>query len=322
MRTSFLFNSSGHADLRSAFEGQLHGTKRLLILVGFVMKSGAEELIRLCRKERVLPSSVTIITGLSFGITEPQALRCLLKKKFTLRLFQNRSKIFHPKIYIFQKKATSSVLVGSANLSGAALTRNIEAAALLTMPSEATELKSLMNFWNAMLKESALASMVSIKDYERTRKLIPYVEPDIKLEPHIKQPKKPKKPSKKRNRRNERTNYRPSPKDSLITKHLRRMRIIKDHPGRLMFKGKMFELTGRFNHGFQKFCEKEILKRGGQVEPFHVTKNTDVLVIGSLGSPNWFMTTYGKKMAKAAKYRQETGSPLIISEEQWEKALS
>lgn len=311
MRTSFLFNSSDHINLKSAFEGQLQGAKSILILVGFVMKSGADELIRLCRKERILPNNVTIITGLSFGITEPQALRCLLEKKFTLRLF-NGKKIFHPKIYIFQKKATSSVLIGSANLSWPALTNSIEAATLLTLPAGTAVLRSLMKFWDDIRAQSIPATMENIREYESKRIPRPYNEPRVNA---LKKKQKGNRvqgglpPVRHRNK-------------SKLTKWLEDEGIVKNRPGHITFKGKRFGLTGKFQHGLRKYCAKEIRDRGGQVEPFNVTKNTDFLVIGSHGSPHWLMKTHGKKMARAAKYRQETGRPLIISEEQWEKALS
>ena len=294
-----------------AQKAHIHGAKKILIVVGFIMKSGADELVKLCKNHGIKPSNVTIITGLSFGITEPKALRCLLQKNFSLRLFPEGSKIFHPKVYIFQKKAASVVLVGSANLSRPALTDNIEAALLLTLPSDSTEIKGLMNFWAEMLNASKPASNAIIKDYASKRKPRPYAEP------RIKPPKPPRQSTVTRAVAPKRVSRKRSP----IIVELRRRKIIKDHPGRLMFKGKMFELTGRFQHGYQSFCAKEIRKRGGQVEPFNVTKNTDVLVVGSLGNLQWFMKTFGKKMLKADKYRQETGRPLIISEEQWEKAL-
>lgn len=69
------------------------------------------------------------IIGTSFAVTEPDALLELLQMGYDLRVVDRRPKggTFHPKVYIFEHvDGDSTVLVGSANLTHSAFTRNTE----------------------------------------------------------------------------------------------------------------------------------------------------------------------------------------------------
>lgn len=82
-----------------------------------------------------------------------------------------------------------------------------------------------------------------------------------------------------------------------------------------------FCLTGTFVFGTRAACERATLKAGGTVAD-SVTKNVDVLVIGTLVSPAWHQTSYGRKIERAMGL-QESGHPIeIISEARWVAALS
>lgn len=83
------------------------------------------------------------------------------------------------------------------------------------------------------------------------------------------------------------------------------------------FSGKVFCLTGKFVFGPRARCQEATASLGAQCES-DVTKRTDYLVIGSLVSPDWKHETYGRKIEKAMKLREEHGiKPMIITEEQW-----
>ena len=50
-----------------------------------------------------------------------------------------------------------------------------------------------------------------------------------------------------------------------------------------------------------------------------VTKQSQVLVIGAIGSSDWIHSSHGRKIEKAVKYRS-AGIPLsIVSEEHWQR---
>lgn len=85
------------------------------------------------------------------------------------------------------------------------------------------------------------------------------------------------------------------------------------------FKDKNFLFTGTFVYGIRKNCQKLVLELEGQVSK-SVTKNLDYLVIGSYVTDSWIHETFGRKIEKAVKYREE-GVPLkIISEDLWIKS--
>ncbi len=59
-----------------------------------------------------------------------------------------------------------------------------------------------------------------------------------------------------------------------------------------------------------------IQAKGGtcQAEP---NPDTDYLVIGALGSPDWTHSPYGQKVERVLNYRQQGANTSIISEEHW-----
>jgi hypothetical protein len=44
-------------------------------------------------------------------------------------------------------------------------------------------------------------------------------------------------------------------------------------------------------------------------------------VIGTLASPDWITSSYGRKIEQAVTYRNDHGRPVIISEQQWLEGL-
>lgn len=88
----------------------------------------------------------------------------------------------------------------------------------------------------------------------------------------------------------------------------------------ISFQGKTFVLTGKFLHGTRRECEQEVILRGGLCNR-DVTRSTNFVVIGALGSMDWLHTTHGLKIQRAVKLRSETGLG-IISEENWTAALA
>lgn len=80
-----------------------------------------------------------------------------------------------------------------------------------------------------------------------------------------------------------------------------------------------FCFTGDFVFGPRSVCEAHVTRRGGRV--ISVTKRLDYLVIGGMGSAEWKHGSYGLKVEKAVRYRDE-GLPLrIVHEDTWAEAL-
>jgi DNA polymerase III epsilon subunit-like protein len=88
----------------------------------------------------------------------------------------------------------------------------------------------------------------------------------------------------------------------------------------LEFPGRRFVFTGTFAYGPRLICEQEVLARGGAIAK-NLNRRTDYLVIGTIGSQNWYHTTHGRKIEEAVRLREEGFRVAIIAEEHWATAL-
>tara|TARA_Y100000310_G_scaffold249786_1_gene255897 strand:+ start:30 stop:650 length:621 start_codon:yes stop_codon:yes gene_type:complete len=88
----------------------------------------------------------------------------------------------------------------------------------------------------------------------------------------------------------------------------------------ITFDGSVFCLTGRFVFRSKMECEEIIVDLGGVVIPAPTT-DTDYLLIGEVGSPDWAHSTFGRSIEKAIEL-QGHGHPIsIVSEEHWVNQL-
>ena len=95
---------------------------------------------------------------------------------------------------------------------------------------------------------------------------------------------------------------------------------IDDDPS-IFFKHMTFCFTGDFMYGTRAACERVILNMGGMALD-NVTKKLNYLVIGSMISPAWAHTTFGRKIQKAVEYRDRGDEICIVSERQWAEAIA
>lgn len=112
------------ADLKDKFET----SREIYILSSFVMKSGVELLKPYLDLAVNKGSDIKICAGDYLYITQPQALKELLKYKdqVEVRIWRSSGEAFHPKAYLFENQNAYSLYVGSSNLSKSALTSGIE----------------------------------------------------------------------------------------------------------------------------------------------------------------------------------------------------
>jgi NAD-dependent DNA ligase len=75
-------------------------------------------------------------------------------------------------------------------------------------------------------------------------------------------------------------------------------------------------MTGEFIYGTRAACERLTLRAGGMPLD-NVSKNVDILVIGTRVSPDWVHTTFGRKIQRAAELQDEGHAIEIISERRW-----
>ncbi|HTD08440.1 MAG TPA: phospholipase D family protein [Solirubrobacteraceae bacterium] len=110
----------------------------------------------------------TVILTTDFHLTEPHALTYLRSLGWTVCLSQPARSHYHPKVYAFVAKGASRALVGSANLTQAALTDNVEAATMSLLSNR----RDFELAWNELLATSVELTDPLLKRYvaERRRK--------------------------------------------------------------------------------------------------------------------------------------------------------
>lgn len=91
-------------------------------------------------------------------------------------------------------------------------------------------------------------------------------------------------------------------------------------PPLISWENEVYVFTGRFAYAPRRYCQAEVLERGGRVDD-NVTRETTFLVIGTFGSRDWAHSNYGRKIQSAVKLR-ESGFPVrIVGEDHWAAAL-
>ena len=84
----------------------------------------------------------------------------------------------------------------------------------------------------------------------------------------------------------------------------------------IIFENNLFLFTGTCVYGTRKDCQRVIEDLGG-INAKGVTKTLNYLVLGTYVTDSWIHESYGRKIEKAMKYRDE-GTPItIVTEEHW-----
>lgn len=92
-----------------------------------------------------------------------------------------------------------------------------------------------------------------------------------------------------------------------------------DEPG-IIFQEMTFCFTGLFYFGTRAKCQSAVKDLLG-VPVDRVTSTLDYLVVGSIISPDWANTSYGRKIETAIQRQERYGNPMIVSELQWVAAM-
>lgn len=89
----------------------------------------------------------------------------------------------------------------------------------------------------------------------------------------------------------------------------------------IQFPGSVFVVTGTFAYGSRRQVVDALEARQASAAS-NVSKKTNFLVIGEIGSQAWRHSSYGRKIEAAVSLR-EAGVPLrIVSEPHWRDALA
>lgn len=133
----------------------LKGATAVRIAIAFGHESGWKEIESDLRNSAA--ATIQILLGQSFFRTEPPLLLKIKRlqetrqaPKFEVKLASARA-TFHPKVWIIDGTNRSECIVGSGNLSGGGLIRNVECALLTRGPAE---VKSLREWFDSLWKAS------------------------------------------------------------------------------------------------------------------------------------------------------------------------
>ena len=98
----------------------IHKANKIDVIVSFLMTSGVKLLIKQLKRAIDRGARLRILTGNYLGITQPEALYLLrqeLGDDFQLRMYNDSTRSFHPKAYIFEFDNCRTIFVGSSNIS-------------------------------------------------------------------------------------------------------------------------------------------------------------------------------------------------------------
>jgi hypothetical protein len=126
-----------------------------------------------------------VVIGTQFAQTEPWALRRLNELPDRLRVAISSEGTFHPKVVIGRRKDEIRAIVGSANLTSAAFSRNIELNILLSGPASDPELRRLVSFVDASWSRGSVVTEEWLARYElawRNRPTVTGLVPNAVLE--------------------------------------------------------------------------------------------------------------------------------------------
>jgi NAD-dependent DNA ligase len=94
---------------------------------------------------------------------------------------------------------------------------------------------------------------------------------------------------------------------------------IDDPMPRLEFPDRCFVFTGTCAFGTRKECHAATEALGGRIAT-GVTKSVNYVVLGTYVTDSWVHETYGRKIEKAMKYREDGVPMAIVTEEHWVNA--
>ncbi len=140
----------------------LDSSEETVICVAFLKNSGLDFIINR------LPDNCTFYIGTDYYLTEPSAIKKLIKDRHTVYLTKKVQSTFHPKIYYFRQGSDISILTGSANLTGGGLDTNFEVSVLIQTKKGSSidkEFNSMIEIYSS--NSTLITGELQLSQYER-----------------------------------------------------------------------------------------------------------------------------------------------------------
>lgn len=160
----------------SSIENELRACDSFQISVAFITRSGITPLLSILKEleEKNIPGQILTTDYLNFS--EPKALETIHQlKNIELKMYhvQDGKEGFHTKGYIFKKEEIYRIIIGSANLTGSALTKNIEWNTKLVSTKDGEMTKQIIEEFNALWNsQDSLSYDDFIENYKEKYQII------------------------------------------------------------------------------------------------------------------------------------------------------
>ncbi len=115
-----------------------------------------------------LSDNCTFYIGTDYYLTEPLAIKKLLRNGHTVYLTKKVKSTFHPKIYYFKQGNDISILTGSANITGGGLDSNFEVSVLIETEKNSSvdkDFKTMIETYSS--NSTHITGEVQLSQYER-----------------------------------------------------------------------------------------------------------------------------------------------------------
>ncbi len=143
---------SNHRDIITA---EIDGADEILFIVAYVRENGVDILL-----DKIKNKPTKLLCSFDMGITQLSGIKKLLENNVEVKVYHSNKGTFHPKIWLFGSGNKWRMLIGSANLTRAALMENVEASVLVEGEDVTTNALMFFNY----LWEKENASSVSMEE--------------------------------------------------------------------------------------------------------------------------------------------------------------
>ena len=107
-------------------------------------------------------NNISIICGLDFFITDPEAIESYKTKTKNLKIFYNPSSVFHPKCLYIKSNLEEYLIIGSSNMTSGGMELNYETSIMLQKkPDNESEFKKFHEYFNTLYNDQNCYSVDS-----------------------------------------------------------------------------------------------------------------------------------------------------------------